>query len=135
MVQQMDARTAILKRLDAICSERNLNDVGEIRWIDGQMLRSCAIRTQRGDPNGWHAFIEHLRENPEVAWGFYRIFEELGWAAYSVDDDRHVLIDDETVKTKELIAGATTRRYFPAEEMPMLSEADSRQLISVLAPN
>lgn len=131
----MDAKVAILKRLDMICRERNLDDVGEIQWNDGQVVRSCTIRAQRGDPGGWHSFIEHLRENPSVAWGFYRIFEELGWAAYSIEEDRHVLMNDNSVEANGFIAGATTTRYFPTEQLPKLTEADSKQLISALVPN
>lgn len=114
LIFPMDTKLIILKRLDEICRGNRLNDLGEIQWSDGQLLRSCTIRAERGDPNGWRSFIEHLQAHRDVAWGFRRILEELGWAAYSVEHDRLLL---------------TLPNDFPA-----LTESVAAQLLNVLDP-
>jgi len=111
----MDTKLAILTRLDAICREQDLNDLGEIQWEDGQVLRSCVIRTERGDPNGWLTFLEHLQKNPEAGRGFRYLFEEFDWAESSPDEDRLLLT-------------------LPLTESPPLSESESLQLLNVLDP-
>ena len=84
---QMHVTRLILERLDEICRSLDLGDVGELRWEDAQMVRKCAIRAQRGDPSGWRDFMSHLSTHPDAACAFLRIFEDLGWAEYSVEDD------------------------------------------------
>jgi len=110
----MDTKLIILKRLEEICRGSDLNDVGEIRWNDGQLLRSCTIRAERGDPNGWQTFIEHLQGQRDVAWGFRRVFEDLGWATYSPEHDRLLLT-------------------LP-DDLPALAESVAEQLVRVLDP-
>ena len=83
----MDTQRLILERLNDTCGSLDLDDVGEIRWDDGQLVRKCAIRAQRGDPSGWRDFMSHVSTHPDVACGFIRIFENLGWAHYSVEED------------------------------------------------
>ena len=86
-VNHMDTQRLILERLDDTCGSLDLDDIGEIRWDDGQLVRKCAIRAQRGDPSGWHDFMSHVSTHRDVACGFIRIFENLGWAHYSVEED------------------------------------------------
>jgi len=83
----MDTQHLILKRLDEICRQLDLDDVGEIQWDDGQLVRKCAILAQRGDPSGWRDFMSYVNSHRNVACGFIRIFENLGWTQYSVEDD------------------------------------------------
>ena len=87
----MNTKLIILQRLDEICRNADLDDRGDIQWEDGQVIRACSIRAERGDPSGWQTFVQHLRANPDVACGFYRIFEELGWATYSFEQYRLIL--------------------------------------------
>lgn len=83
----MDTQRLILEQLDHTCRSLHLEDVGEIRWDDGQLVRKCANRAQRGDPSGWRDFMAHVSTHPDVACGFIRIFKNLGWAHCSVDED------------------------------------------------
>ena len=84
----MDTKLRILQQLDEICRALDLDDLGDIQWGDAQLLRKCTIRADRGDPTAWHDFIAHLSQHREVAYGFTRILEDLGWAACSVEMDR-----------------------------------------------
>jgi hypothetical protein len=80
-------KLALLQKLDQFCRNRHLNDVGEIQWADGQLVRSCTIRSERGDPQGWYALLSHLQTNREVANGFRCAFLKLGLATISFSDD------------------------------------------------
>jgi hypothetical protein len=83
----MHTQRLILERLDDICRSLDLDsDFGEIRWDDGQLVRKCAIRAQRGDPIGWRVFMTHVNSHRDIACGFIRIFERIGWAKYSVEE-------------------------------------------------
>ena len=88
--------------------------MGDIQWDDGQLLRKCAIRAQRGDPSGWREFIAHLHSHRNVACGFIRVFEELGWTAYSIENDCMELT-------------------LPVD-LPPLDDTTKRELISFLNP-
>lgn len=100
----VDAKQYILKRLDETCRACHLDDMSEIQWSDGQMLHRCATLAERGDPSGWREFITHINSNRDVANGFIRLFEDLGWAKHSCDDEVRQLafpkdaplIDEET---------------------------------------
>ena len=106
----MDTKALILKRLDETCRSLNLNDTSDLQWEDGQLIRNCAIRAERGDPSGWIEFASHLESDRDVARGVAKLFEELGWARFSTDDERTDLtlpsndlpVDDQT--KRELIA-------------------------------
>lgn len=110
----MDAKLLILEGLDEICRSRDLDDLGDIQWDDGQLLRQSTVRAQRGDPHGWKEFLSHLRANRRVASGFMSIFEELGWATYAVEEDGLVLT-------------------LP-EEFPALADPDANALAAILNP-
>ena len=110
----MNAQLLILKYLDKHCRELNLDDSGYIQWSDGQLLRSCTLRAERGDPSGWQTFIEHLREFPRVAWGFRWKIEEQGWAKYSVEHKKLLIT-------------------LPNDISP-LGDCEVAQLLSVLVP-
>lgn len=111
----MDTRLLILQKLDEICRSRDLDDIGDIQWEDGQLLRQCAISAERGDPNGWQKFISHLRTKRFVASGFVQVLDDLGWAEYSIEDDEMVLT-------------------LPSEFSP-LSKSDEKDLLEILNPN
>ena len=87
----METQRHILDRLSAICRSLDLDDLGEIQWADGQMIRKCAILAQRGDPSGWRDFLLHIQSHRKTAMGFTRLFESLGWAHYSIESDRLIL--------------------------------------------
>ena len=110
----MDTKQIILERLDNVCRSLDLDDVGDIQWDDGQLLRRCAIRAQRGDPSGWREFIAHLHLHHDVAIGFIRVFERLGWAAYSIEND-----------CMELTL---------PDDFATLDDATKKELISILNP-
>jgi hypothetical protein len=80
-------KLALLQQLDQFCRNSGLNDVGDIQWADGQMVRSCTIRTKRGDSEGWRAFLSHLQSNCNAAYGIRRAFLKLGSATNTVIDD------------------------------------------------
>ena len=73
-----------------------------------------AIRAQRGDPSGWREFIAHLHLHHDVAIGFIRVFERLGWAAYSIEND-----------CMELTL---------PDDFATLDDATKKELISILNP-
>ena len=110
----MDTKQIILERLDNVCRSLDLDDVGDIQWDDGQLLRKCSIRAKRGDPSGWREFIAHLHLHHKVACGFIRLFEKLGWTAYSIEND-----------CMELTL---------PDEFPTLDDATKKELFSFLNP-
>ncbi|MHB8901753.1 MAG: hypothetical protein ACYC6Y_23605 [Thermoguttaceae bacterium] len=83
----MDTKQLILERLDETCRSLDLDDLGDIRWNDAQVLRKCAIRAERGDLSGWDEFLAHVNAHRRVACGFIRMFENLGWAEYSIENE------------------------------------------------
>jgi hypothetical protein len=84
----MDAKLGILKRLDEVCKARRLNDFGSVQWSDGQLLRACAIRAERGDDTAWGAFIQYLQQNRATAKGIDQLLRHLGWLFYSHEQER-----------------------------------------------
>ncbi len=106
----MDIKSLILERLNETCRSLDLDDMGDVQWDDGQVIRKCAIRAQRGDPSGWDDFITHVKSNRDVSYGIIRMFRDFGWAKYSIENDRMELtlpkdyppIENET--TRELIS-------------------------------
>lgn len=83
----MITKLALLQQLDQFCRNSQLNDVGEIKWSDGQLVRSCTIRAERGDPAGWHTFLSHLQSNSNVAYGIRCAFLKLGLATINAFED------------------------------------------------
>jgi hypothetical protein len=86
----MNTKSLILEQLSESCRSLNRIDllIGDVKWDDVQLIRKCGIRAHRGDPMGWQDFITHLKTHHAVACGFIRIFEELGWADYSIETGR-----------------------------------------------
>jgi hypothetical protein len=82
----MDIRQFILERLDEACRSLDLDDLGDIKWNDAQLLRKCAIRVQRGDLSGWAEFLAHMKAHRRVAHGIICVFNDLGWAKYSFEN-------------------------------------------------
>ena len=80
-------KLALLQQLDNFCRKSQLNDVGDIQWSDGQVVRYSTIRTERGDPDGWHTFLSHLQSNCNFANGIRCAFLNLRLATINVFDD------------------------------------------------
>jgi hypothetical protein len=85
-IKPMDIRQLILERLDETCRSVDLDDIGDMQWNDAQLLRKCAIRAKRGDLSGWAEFLAHIKAYRRVAHGLVRVFQNLGWAEYSFEN-------------------------------------------------
>lgn len=87
----MNAETYILQRLDAACRALDPNDLGDLDWNDGQLIRNCAERARRGDRSGWSEFTAYLGERRNLTFEIGRMFEQFGWSQYSLQDDHRLL--------------------------------------------
>lgn len=83
----MNARLAILDRMHSICREMDLGDMEDVRWEDGQFIRSCHLEMKRGDESAWARFLAYLRSHDNVAYWVRRVFENLGWCNCDIIDD------------------------------------------------
>ncbi len=85
----MEIHQLLLKRLDDHCRSLDLGSTRDIQWSDGQLIRRCAMLAERSDPAAGVIFCPHvnIRTNRNLSFAFIRIFEELGWATYSIAED------------------------------------------------
>ncbi len=58
----MNARLAILDRMHSICREMDLGDMGDVRWEDGQFIRSSCYLV-------WARSRARLRPLVRIAYG------------------------------------------------------------------
>lgn len=57
----MDARLFILTRINDACRQMTLHDDrGSPSWTDGQFIRACGLRLERGDASAWSDFLDRL---------------------------------------------------------------------------
>jgi len=64
----MNARLYILKQLDDECRQMALDhELGSPSWGDGQFVRACTLRLQRGEASAWADFQQRIDSNRDFA--------------------------------------------------------------------
>lgn len=63
----MDAQLFILTHIDDACRQMTLyDDWGSPSWTDGQFVRACALRLERGDDSAWSDFLDRLDSDRQL---------------------------------------------------------------------
>lgn len=86
MSDSRNSQIRILERVYEACRSPAYLFWGKhsIEWDDTQLLRTCLVRLQHGDPSGWRDFIGHITGRKEKCYAFTKLFEDLEWATYSI---------------------------------------------------
>jgi hypothetical protein len=63
----MDARLFILTHINDACRQMTLyDDWGSPSWTDGQFIRACVLRLERGDASAWSDFLDRLDSDRDL---------------------------------------------------------------------
>ncbi len=89
----MDAQLFILTLVNDACREMKLHDNWRSpSWTDGQCIRACVLRLERGDASAWLEFQERLDSDRELTVAVRSILLER-YAVFEVSETQEVTLN------------------------------------------